>query len=46
MTAADSPEEQEMRKTLKASLVADPIVDPKIKILNLSYNPKAKTRRD
>lgn len=30
----DSPEEQETRNTLKASLVADPIVDPKTKILN------------
>lgn len=26
-----APEEQEMRKTLKASLVADPMVDPQIK---------------
>lgn len=40
-----SPEEHEMRKTLKASLVADPIVDPKTKILNFSFNPKAKTSR-
>lgn len=34
-----APEEQEMRKTLKASLVADPIVDPKTEILNFTVNP-------